>query len=121
MRLINADAMIDRLKEWDTEDEVDKALYNFTLNRINEQPTVNVQLEITEEDVREWCYKRCLTIIDSTLYHEMRNRWSASADVIVHCKNCKYLNNLFDCWCYKWGTGVDADAFCNYGERKDGT
>lgn len=40
MRLIDADAMIDRLKEWDTNDKTDKALYNFTLNRINEQPTI---------------------------------------------------------------------------------
>lgn len=40
MRLIDADAMIDRLKEWDTKDKTDKALYNFTLNRINEQPTI---------------------------------------------------------------------------------
>lgn len=41
MRLIDADAMIDRLKEWDTKDKTDKALYNFALNRINEQPTIN--------------------------------------------------------------------------------
>ena len=40
MRLIDADAMIDRLKEWGTKDKTDKALYNFTLNRINEQPTI---------------------------------------------------------------------------------
>ena len=40
MRAIDADAMIDRLKEWDTKDKTDKALYNFTLNRINEQPTI---------------------------------------------------------------------------------
>lgn len=45
MRLIDADAMIDRLKEWDTNDNTDKALYNFTLNRINEQPSVNAQPE----------------------------------------------------------------------------
>ena len=40
MRTIDADAMIDRLKEWDTKDKTDKALYNFILNRINEQPTI---------------------------------------------------------------------------------
>lgn len=40
MRPIDADAMIDRLKEWDTKDKTDKALYSFTLNRINEQPTI---------------------------------------------------------------------------------
>ena len=40
MRAIDADAMIDRLKKWDTKDKTDKALYNFTLGRINEQPTI---------------------------------------------------------------------------------
>lgn len=40
MRLIDADAMIKRLEEWNTKDSMDKALYNFTLCRINEQPTV---------------------------------------------------------------------------------
>lgn len=35
----------------------------------------SAQPEITEEDVREWCYKRCLTIIDNALYLEMRSRW----------------------------------------------
>ena len=40
MRLIDADAMIDRLKAWDTKDKTDKALYNFTLSRINEQATI---------------------------------------------------------------------------------
>lgn len=40
MRAIDADAMIDRLKAWDTKDKTDKALYNFTLNRIIEQPTI---------------------------------------------------------------------------------
>lgn len=31
---------MNRLKEWDTKDKTEKALYNFTLNRINEQPTI---------------------------------------------------------------------------------
>ena len=40
MRAIDADAMIERLKAWDTNDATDKALYNFALNRILEAPTV---------------------------------------------------------------------------------
>lgn len=40
MRLIDADAMIKRLEEWNTNDSMDKALYNFTLCRIIEQPTI---------------------------------------------------------------------------------
>lgn len=40
---------------------------------------------ITEEDVREWCYKRGLTIIDNALYREMWNRWSASVQRWIPC------------------------------------
>ena len=40
---------------------------------------------ITEEDVREWCYKKGLTIIDNALYLEMRSRWSASVQRWIPC------------------------------------
>ena len=40
MRAIDADALMERLKEWDTDDKVDRRLYNFTLNRVLEQPTI---------------------------------------------------------------------------------
>lgn len=40
MRLIDADALIERLKAWDTNDTIDKALYNFALNRVLEAPTI---------------------------------------------------------------------------------
>lgn len=40
VRLIDADAMMKRLKAWDTNDAIDKALYNFALNRVLEAPTV---------------------------------------------------------------------------------
>lgn len=40
MRLIDADEMIKRLQEWNTNDGMDKALYNFTMHRILEQPTI---------------------------------------------------------------------------------
>ena len=40
MRPIDADAMFARLEEWNTSDSIDKALYNFTLHRILEQPTI---------------------------------------------------------------------------------
>ena len=40
-RLIDADEMLKRLESWNTDDVMDKALYNFTLNRIIEQPTVD--------------------------------------------------------------------------------
>lgn len=40
MRLIDADAMMKRLEEWNTSDFMDKALYNFALMRIIEQPAI---------------------------------------------------------------------------------
>lgn len=40
MRLVDADAMMERLKAWDTNDGMDKALYNFALDRVLEAPTV---------------------------------------------------------------------------------
>ena len=48
MRLIDADAMMKRLKAWDTNDTIDKALYNFALNRVLEAPTV--ELDTTTHD-----------------------------------------------------------------------
>lgn len=41
MRLIDADKMLKRIESWNTSDAMDKALYNFTLNRIVEQPTID--------------------------------------------------------------------------------
>ncbi len=38
-RLIDADEMLKRLEEWNTNDGIDKALYKFCVERINEQPT----------------------------------------------------------------------------------
>lgn len=38
-RLIDADEMIKRLHEWNTQDDMDKALYSFALHRIIEQST----------------------------------------------------------------------------------
>ena len=40
MRPIDADEMLTRLEKWNTSDLTDKALYNFTLHRILEQPTI---------------------------------------------------------------------------------
>lgn len=72
MRLIDADEMMKRLEEWDTNDSMDKALYNFTLCRINEQPTITPERKkgkwieksvITkgeaEKCIEEWQSARC--------------------------------------------------------------
>ena len=39
--LISSKALIKRLQKWNTSDDTDKALYNFAMNRIIEQPTVD--------------------------------------------------------------------------------
>jgi hypothetical protein len=38
--LISRSAMLKRLQAWSGNDVMDKALYNFTFNRIMEQPTI---------------------------------------------------------------------------------
>lgn len=51
-RYIDADAMLARLEEWNTSDSTDKALYNFTLNRILEQPTADVVKAVRCKDCK---------------------------------------------------------------------
>ena len=41
--LISREAMIKRLQEWNRNDATDKALYNFAMNRLIEQPTVEAK------------------------------------------------------------------------------
>lgn len=69
MRLIDADKMAKRLEEWNTADPMDKALYNFAMSRINEQPTVQPEPhwipvaerlpEIKEHHISEACIVYC--------------------------------------------------------------
>lgn len=57
MRLIDADKLIKRLEKWNTSDSTDKALYNFSMNRVMEQPTtydVDKVVEQLEEKVKEY-------------------------------------------------------------------
>ena len=55
--LISRSELLKRLEEWNTSDKTDKALYNFALHRIIEQPTaydvgkVVVELEETMQDL----------------------------------------------------------------------
>ena len=36
----------------------------------------SAQPEITEDDVKEYCRKRCLIVVTSNFYEEMMKRWS---------------------------------------------
>ena len=106
MRLLDADAMIDRLKEWDTKDKTDKALYNFTLNRINEQPTIHPEphwipcseklpergkdvLVTRDYDGREDCNKSCRYVEIASCYGEDDDPdWTSFSDEYkMHPKN----------------------------------
>lgn len=58
MKLIDADAMLARLEAWNTSDSIDKALYNFTLHRILEQPIIEPQRKKgrwTKDNACEFC------------------------------------------------------------------
>ena len=82
MRLIDANAMMKRLKAWDTNDAIDKALYNFALSRVLEAPTV-----VPERKTGKWI-NRSLNI----LYPEWE-RYTCSvcgkhSDNYDYCPNC---------------------------------
>ena len=47
--LISRSELLKRLEEWNTSDETDKSLYNFTLCRIIEQPTAYSVDKVVEE------------------------------------------------------------------------
>lgn len=47
--LISRSELLKRLEKWNTSDEMDKALYNFALMRVLEQPTVYNIDKIVEE------------------------------------------------------------------------
>lgn len=53
MRLIDADKVLERLEKWNTSDETDRALYNFAIKRIFEQPVV-YDVEKVVEELKEW-------------------------------------------------------------------
>ena len=58
--LISRSELLKRLEEWNTSDETDKALYNFALNRIIEQPTAySVDRVVEELEERTDFLKNC--------------------------------------------------------------
>ena len=84
MRPIDADSMIKRLQEWNTEDAMDKALYNFCLCRILEQPTIEMKQ-------MEWIDDGCITKCSNCGEPREFPHWS-------YCPNCglrmKNMNKL---------------------------
>ena len=60
-RLIDADEMTKRLQEWNRNDDIDKALYNFAMHRIIEQPTA-FDVEAVVKEVQDIGTRFCTTI-----------------------------------------------------------
>lgn len=75
MRLIDADEMIKRLQEWNTNDAMDKALYNFTMHRILEQPTIE-----PERKTGKWHYSDTMYNCDQC--------GSGFYEMSAFCPNC---------------------------------
>lgn len=61
MRLIDADELIKRLEKWNTPDSTCKALYNFAMNRVIEQPTAYDVDEVAKavEEITERISNTC--------------------------------------------------------------
>lgn len=109
---------LERTKEKDPKGDIAVFYNKITDNKIAViEALSSVQPEITEEDVREWCYKRGLTIIDNALYIEMKSRWSAPAQPeIIRCKDCyHYPNEYADCPMIGWAR--NENDFCSKAER----
>lgn len=86
MRLIDADAVVKRLEEWNTNDSMDKALYNFTLCRITEQPTIE-----PERKTGKW-HPRIYSHIEMMVCSECNSEFSYDAETGVrdynYCPHC---------------------------------
>ena len=63
--LISRSAMLERLEKWNTPDCIDKAFYEFTKSRINEQPTVDAKPVVHGEWIWSECDKRFGFVFDN--------------------------------------------------------
>ena len=61
LRLIDANRLIKRLEDWNRNDDMDKALYNFAMNRVIEQPTA-YDVEAVVENVYEIGRRFCNSV-----------------------------------------------------------
>lgn len=113
-RLIDADKLKQHYAWWENgtaEMTLAEAKRNFD-TIIDVQPTVDA--EPTEEQVKEYCRKRCLVIVASELFNEMKARWSA--EPVVRCKDCKYADEYGMCGRVAWYN--KKDDYCSHGERR---
>lgn len=113
MRLTDADELLTAFPLDDDEPRVTKWSLRMTIEHM---PTI--EPTITYEQVKEYCRKRNLVVVDSELFNEMKARWSAVP--VVRCKDCKWRGEI--------GCAVTIvddsdrpkdDDFCSWGERKE--
>ena len=83
----------------------------------------SAQPEITEEDVKEYCRKRCLVVLTSDLYAEMKKRWSSAQPELIRCKDCVYRSIIPGSdqhyWCNQWYASVfDENGYCSRGRSE---
>lgn len=81
--LIDAEAMIKRLQDWNRNDVRDKALYNFTMNRIIEQPIIEAVPVVHSE----WKYyrKKCIAVCKNCSFERNLNE---NFGMAIACPNC---------------------------------
>lgn len=79
MRLIDADALLN------STDKESVHAWEIAL-----APTI--EAEPTEEQVKEYCRKRCLVVVDSELFNEMKSRWSRETVKHGHWIDHQYKN-----------------------------
>lgn len=117
-RLISADDLIERAYRLRLDDRERVA------QMIESAPTVEV--EPTEEQVREYCLKRCLTVVTTELFNEMKARWSNEPvrhghweyhtrhqrDCVASCSVCRKRTTFF------FKNGTKYCPFC--GAKMDG-
>ena len=51
---------------------------------------------------------------------ELEDAPTVDAVPVVRCKDCKYWEDGYFGYCTKTHTAMDYDAFCSYGERREG-
>ena len=74
----------------------------------------SAQPEVTEEAVKDYCRKRCLTILTNDYFHKLT---SAQPD-IIRCRNCKFASGDSRI-CMKFGHSPIGELdFCAWAERR---
>ena len=72
MKIIDGHALAERLRS-DAITTEQRWQANLIAQVIEDMP--EAQSEITEDDVKEFCRKRCLRVVTSDLYNKMARRW----------------------------------------------